>query len=79
MIGHHGMQRLIAIGLGARNIVVKLVRLWRPALVDQPKRGITLAFIRHDHAQRTHVKQLVKVEPFDAHFVMDTVDMLGPA
>ena len=34
VISHHGMQRLIAIGLGARNVVVKLVRLWRPALVD---------------------------------------------
>ena len=73
---HHGMNRLIAIRLRVRDVVIELIRQMAEVSMYYPQRGVAvLETLRHD-THGAHVKQLVKGEMFLLHFAPDAVDVL---
>ena len=73
------MQRLVAVGLGPRNVVVKLVVDGLKLAVQPTQGGIAGWHIGHDDAQRANVIQLLKCERFAAHLFHNAVDVLWAA
>src|SRR5207248_6850134 len=76
---HRGVQRLVEVALGPRDVVVELLRDRLPQVVDDAERGIAVLYRGHDDAQRAHVVDLAEVERLRAHLVPDRVDVLRPA
>ena len=75
---HRGVQRLVQVALGARDVVVELLRDRLPQVVHHAERGVAVLHLRHDHAQRAHVVHLGEVELLGAHLVPDGIDVLRP-
>ena len=73
---HHGVDGLIAIRFGVRDVVIELIRQMAEVSMYYPQRGVAvLETLRHD-THGAHVKQLVKGEMFLLHFAPDAVDVL---
>ena len=70
------MQRLVAIGLGLGDVVVKLLHDGLELLVHPAQGRVAVLHRGHHHAQRADVKHLVKVERLAAHLLDDAVDVL---
>ena len=76
-ISHHRVQRLVAVGFGFGDVVVKLLGQRGKRTVHPGQRRVTGGDIGHDHAQRANVVQLPKIERLAAHFFNNAVDVLG--
>ena len=76
-IAHDGVQRLVAVGLGPRYIVVELVGYRRKAAVHQAQGLVTVGHRGDDDAQGTDVVDLPETERFATHLLDDAVDVLG--
>ena len=76
---HHGVQRLVAVGLGPGDVIVELAGHRAPALVHARQRGITVAHVGDDHAQRAQVVDRREVDALALHLLPDAVQVLGPA
>ena len=78
-IPHHGVQRLVAIGFGPGDVVVKLVGHRIEMIMHPAQRGVAVWHGGHHDAQRPDVVHLVKPQRFAAHLFNDTVNVFGAA
>ena len=78
LVAHHGVQRLVAIGFGAGDVVIKLFHQRLKLRVHPAQGGVAVGNRVGDDPQCTDVKHLVKVERLAAHFFDDAVNVLGP-
>ena len=76
---NHRMQRLITIGFGTRNVVIKFFRNRCPDVMHDTEHRIAALDVIHDDPKCTHVVQSRKIERLTLHLAPDTVDMLRPA
>ena len=79
LISDHGVQRLITIGLGLGDVVVKLTVDGRKISVDKSQRGVAAFDVSCDDTQRANVKHLVKVQRLATHLFDDAVNVFWPA
>ena len=70
------MQALIAVGFGARDVIIKLACHWRIQLMHTRERRITRRHIGHDHPQRAHIQHLIETQALATHFFHNAVDVL---
>ncbi|MCY1367314.1 hypothetical protein D9M69_542430 [compost metagenome] len=75
-LAHHGVQRLVAVGLGPRDVVVELFVDGLEVRVHPGQRGIAVLHVRHHHAQCEDVEDLLEVERLAAHLLDDAVNVL---
>ncbi len=76
---HDGVQRLIAVRLGPRDVVVELARHRLPEMMHDAEHRIAILDVGHDHAKCPHVVELGKIELLAAHLAPDAVDVFRPA
>ncbi|CCJ85925.1 hypothetical protein BN133_2302 [Cronobacter dublinensis 582] len=72
---HHGMNRLVAIRFGVRDVIVEFIRQVAVVRMNDPKRGVAVLQTLGDDAHRAHVEQLVKGQMLFLHLAPDAVDM----
>jgi hypothetical protein len=77
-IAHHRVQRLVAIGLGPGDVVVKLFGQGCELLVHPAQGLVAIGHIRHHHAQSADVEHALKRQVLATHLLDDAVDVLGP-
>ena len=73
---HGGMQRLIAVRLGIRNIILKAVRNRTEHIMNQTEHAVALVDRRHNHAHRIFIVNLINGFVVDIHLFIDAVDTL---
>ena len=76
-VAHHGVQRLVTVGFGLGDVVVKLFGHRQKTGVHMGQRGITGVDTVHHHPQRTDVEHTIKVKRLATHFFDDAVDVFG--
>ncbi len=76
---HGGVQALVAVALGARDVVVELAGNGLPEAVHQAQYVEAVLDVAHQHAQGTHVVDLVEGQALLAHLRQDAGDVLGAA
>ncbi len=76
---HHGVQALVAVGLGPRDVVVELALHRSPGLVHAGQRGVARGHVVDDHAQRAGVEDAREGQALALHLLPDAVQVLGPA
>jgi hypothetical protein len=79
LVAHDGVQRLVTVGLGLGDVVVKLFHDGGELLMHPAQGGIAVLHGGHHHAQGAQVQHLVKVQRLAPHLLDDAVDVLGPA
>ena len=76
---HHGVQALVAVGLGPGDVVVVFAR-HRAVAFMHPRQGrVAGRHVGHDHAQRAQVEHPVQRQALALHLLPDAVEVLGPA
>ncbi len=76
---HHGMDRLVAVGFGVGDIIVKLAgNVVEVGVNDTECRIAVLQPLGH-HPHRTHIEQFVEFEVLLLHLAPDAVDVFRPA
>ncbi len=73
------VQRLIAVRLGHRYVVLESPRNRLPQRMDHAQHPVAVAHRVHLHADRREVVDLRKVLLLAGHLLPDRVDVLGPA
>ena len=76
---HGGVQALVAVVLGAGDVVVELLGHVLPQRVDDAQGGVAVAHFAHQHAHRAHVVDLAEIQMLFLHLPPDAVDVLGAA
>jgi len=76
-VADHGVQRLVAVGFGLADVVIKLLGHRAVVGVRVGEHAVAVLDLRHHHAQRAQVEHLLEIEPLAAHFFDDAVDVLG--
>ncbi|MNS55865.1 hypothetical protein D3C72_887100 [compost metagenome] len=79
VIAHHGVQRLVAVGLGLGNVVVEFRLDGRKCLVHKRQGCVAVLYRGHHHTQSANVEQLLEIQRLAAHLLDDAVDVFGPA
>ena len=74
-----GVERLVAVRLGAGDVVLEALLQRSPAVVNDPQDVIALRHARHDHPHRHHVVDLFQRGAAPLHLGRDRPEMLGPA
>ena len=77
-IAHHGVQRLVAVGFGLGDVVVKLLGNRHKVLVHPAEYLVAVGHGGHHHAQCPDVEHTLKGQGLAAHFAHDAVDVFGP-
>ena len=72
-----GVQRLVAVGLGAGNVVIVFAGNGIKLAVRPVEHGVAVFHVGHDNAHGHSVIDLLKGYAFAAHFFDDAVDVLG--
>ena len=75
---HRGMQRLVHVDLGQRDVILEAAGNRLPTGVDHAQRLVALAQRGDDDAEGDQVIDLVEVQPLLLHLAMDRIDVLGP-
>jgi hypothetical protein len=80
-LGTHqaGVQRLVTVALGHRDVVVHLMRHGRPHGVHEPEHRVTILDALGDDAQRAQVVDLLEADQLLLHLAVDAVHVLGAA
>ena len=76
---HHGVQRLITVGLGLGDVVVELARQRGPHGVHHAQGGIAGTDVTDDDAQGSQVHHLLELQMLALHLAPDAVDVFGSA
>ena len=71
------MQRLVAVGLGLGDVVVKLALQGGEIGMHKAKSGIASLDVRGNDTHSADVEHLLETQRFAAHFFNDAVDVLG--
>ena len=77
-VAHHGVQRLVAIGFGLGDVVVKLLGDRAEARVHPAQRRVAGRHIGNDDAQRADVIDPLKAQALAAHFFNNAVNVFRP-
>ena len=78
--GHDGgVEALVHVVLGHRDVVVELPGDGPPERVDDAERGVALAHVGDEHAQGVDVVDLAELGALAAHLLVDAVEVLRPA
>jgi hypothetical protein len=72
-----GVQRLVAVGLGRGDVIIKQRGNRLPQFVNNPQRHIALLYRVGQHAQRDDVVDLVVVQLLLLHLAEDAPEVLG--
>ena len=75
----HGVQRLVAVGLGDRDIVLELARDRLVEAVQRPQRDVARMHVLDDDAEAEHVEHLRERQRLLAHLAVDRIKMLFAA
>ena len=75
---HRGVQGLVHVGLGDRDIVLEAAGHLVPKGMDDAQHQVALGHRVHDHADGDQVIDLVEGLVADHHFVVDGIQVLGP-
>ncbi len=70
---HGGVERLVEVGLGHRDVVLEPARDGAPVLVDDAERGVGVLEARRDDAEGEVVVELGDVDPLPAELLEDRV------
>ena len=76
---HRGVQRLVVVALGPRDVVVEFARHRRPQRVHDAERGVAGGHVVDQHAQRADVVQRGELAALALHLFPDRIDVLRPA
>ena len=76
---HRRVQALVAVGLGAGDIVVEFLGHVLPQGMDDAQGGVAVAQLRHQYPHGAHVIDFAEFQVLFLHLPPDAVDMLGPA
>ncbi len=74
-----GVERLVGVGFGARDVVLDALLERGPAVVDDAEHVIALRHRAHDHPHRHEIVDLLERLVALAHLLVDGPEMLGPA
>ena len=75
-IGHHGMKRLIPVGLGIGDVVVVLLGKHGEVFVHQRQHFVAVLHRINNDAHRTNVKELIEAQMLADHLFVDGIDVL---
>ena len=78
-ITNHRVQRLVTVGFGPGNVIVKLAFNRRKKRMHKTQRGVATIHIGRNDPQRADIKHLVKVKRLAAHFFDYAVNVFRPA
>ncbi len=76
---HGGVEGLIPVELGHRDVVLEPARHRLPQRVDDADGAVAVLHRVHDHAQCREVVDLVELLALDGHLLVDGVDVLRPS
>ena len=76
---HHGVQRLVVIALGLRDVVIEFMRHWRPHGMHHTEHGVAIFHVIDQHAQCAHIEELGELQPLVSHLVPDAENVFGAA
>ena len=76
---HGGMQGLVVIALGHRDVIIELTWNGLPQGMYQPEHAVTTRQVINQNTHGPDIIKLMKVQAFALHFPVNTVDVLGPA
>ena len=76
---HRRVQRLVAVRLGLRDVVLDALLHRRPAVVDDAERVVALEDVRHDHADGEQVVDVLVRPVALLHLLVDRPQVLRPA
>ena len=76
---HGGVQRLIHVELGHRDVVLEPPREGAPLRMQHPEGGITLTHRVHEHAGGLEIVDLIEILTPHDHLLIDRVVVLGAA
>ncbi len=74
-----GMQRPIPVGLGAGDVIIKLAGNRFPSTMHHVKRRIAVRDTVHNDPKRAQILNTLKRARFRLHFLVNAVEVLGPA
>jgi hypothetical protein len=74
-----GVQRLVAVGLGQREIILELAGHRFEGGVQRADGEVAALFVGHDDAKAEEVEHLLEAQVLAAHFLVDGVEVLAPA
>ncbi len=78
--GHdRGVQALVEVGLGDRDVVVELVRDRAPHRMDDAQSGVAVLDFVHEHADGVHVVDLADFRALALHLLPDAVQVFRAA
>ncbi len=75
---HRGMERLVAVRLGARDVILDPFLYRRPLVVDRPEHVIALGDVVHEHAHGEQVVDLFERLAALLHLLVDGPEVLRP-
>ena len=76
---HRGVERLVEVVLGDRDVVVELARDRAPQRVHDAQRRVAVADLVDEQADRVDVVDLAELRALALHLLPDAVDVLGAA
>ena len=76
---HRGMQRLVHVGLGQRDVILEAPRHRLPVRMHDAERFVTFADRVNDDAKRDQIVNFFEAEPQLLHLRVNRKEMLGPA
>jgi hypothetical protein len=76
---HGGVEGLVGVGLGDREVVLEPSRHRRPAVVDQSEGGVAVGHRRDDDAEGQEVEDVGDVDALPLELGVDRVQVLDPA
>lgn len=74
-----GVQRLVAVGLGQREVVLELAGHRLEGGVQRADGEVAALFVGHDDAKAEEVEDLLEAQVLAAHFLVDGIEVLAPA
>jgi hypothetical protein len=75
---HAGVQRLVAVGLGRRDVVLEAAGDHLEGVVDGAQRQVAMGALGHDDAEGHHVAQALEGDVLRLHLAPDRVGRLFP-
>jgi len=76
---HRGVERLIAVRLGTRDVILDALLQRRPGVVDDPQDVVAVGDAVDEHADREEIVDFLERLAALLHLLEDRPEILGPA
>ena len=76
---HGGVERLIGVGFGNREMILDPPRKRRPLLVDQAESGVAVGYRRDDDTKGEEIEHVGDIHSLPLELLVDGVEVLDPA